>query len=96
MERRKTEELTGVLQRCLRDSGLETPLNQYRLVQAWPEVAGELAASSTSDIYIRNQTLFVRVQSPVLRQELLMQQRALVKALNDKVGASVIVEVRFV
>ena len=45
MERRKSEKLTNVLLRFMRESGLETPLNQYRLVEAWPEVAGSVVRS---------------------------------------------------
>lgn len=95
MERRKSEKLTNVLLRFMRESGLETPLNQYRLVEAWPEVAGSVVASYTKEVYIRNQTLYVRLSRPALRANLQMIREQLVRQLNAKVQAFVITDIVF-
>lgn len=95
MERRKSEKLTNVLLRFMRESGLETPLNQYRLIEAWPEVAGAVVASYTQEVYIRNQTLYVRLGIPALRVNLLMLREQLVRQLNAKVKAFVITDIVF-
>lgn len=96
MERRKSEPLTDVLLRFMRQAGLESPLNEYRLVQAWPEVAGKVAAAYTREVFIRNQTLVVRLSSPVVRSELLMRRRELASQLNACVKADVIKDIMFV
>jgi hypothetical protein len=49
----------------------------------------------TRDLYIRNQTLFVHLSSPVLRQELSMQKREIVQRLNLHVRAQVITDITF-
>lgn len=95
MERRKSEKLTNVLLCFMRESGLETPLNQYRLVEAWPEVAGSVVASYTKEVYIRNQTLYVRLSRPALRANLQMLREQLVRQLNAKVQAFVITDIVF-
>ena len=96
MERRKSELLTDVVRRFMRESGLETPLNQYRILQAWPEVVGKAVAEATVQLYVKNQSLYVRILSPVLRTELQMQRAALTRALNEKVEAMVIADVVFI
>ena len=96
MERRKSELLTDVVRRFMRESGLETPLNQYRILQAWPEVVGKAVAEATGQMYVKNQSLYVRILSPVLRTELQMQRAALTRALNEKVDAMVIADVVFI
>ena len=93
MERRKSEAISDVLQRFLRQEGLETPLAQYRLIQAWPQVAGQAVANATTELYIKNQTLYARLTSAVLRSELMMQRQALAYALNQYVQAQVITDV---
>lgn len=95
MERRKSEKLTNVLLRFMRESGLETPLNQYRLIEAWPEVAGSVVASYTREVYIRNQTLYVRLSRPALRANLQMLREQLVRQLNARVQAFVITDIVF-
>lgn len=81
--------------RNLREQGLETPLMQKRLVEAWPEVAGPVVARYTLNTYIYNQTLFVRLSTPALRSDLSMMRGELVKKLNDVVGEQVITDIRF-
>ena len=93
MERRKSEAIGDVLQRFLREEGLETPLAQYRVIQAWPQVAGKAVAEATTELYIKNQTLYARLTSAVLRSELMMQRQALAYALNQYVQAQVITDV---
>ncbi len=92
MKRKKSEILTDVLLRFLREAGLESPLNQYRLIQAWKDIAGQAAASQTHNIYIKNQTLIVQITSPALRTNLLMCKHQLVKKLNAAVKADVITD----
>ncbi len=96
MKRKNAENLTLVLQRFLRESGLETPLNQHRLVEMWPKVVGELVGKATDQIFIQNQTLVVRITSPVLKNEIAMQSTALVRELNRRVGANVIVNIKLI
>ena len=79
----------------LREQGLETPLLQKRLIDAWPVVMGEAIAALTGDLYIRNQTLFVHLNNPALRMELSMQRQDVVRRLNEHVGSQVIADGRF-
>ena len=79
---------------ALREQGLETPLNQKRLVEAWPEVAGPAVARYTLNTYIYNQTLYVRLSNPALRADLSMRRTELTQQLNAAVGEQVITDVR--
>jgi predicted nucleic acid-binding Zn ribbon protein len=95
MFRQKVESLRDVLLRNLREQGLETPLLQKRLVEAWPQVVGPVIAHYTLNTYIYNQTLFVRLSNPALRSDLSMMRTELVKKLNDVAGQQIIVDIRF-
>lgn len=94
MFRRKVQSIRDVLNQALRYDGLETPLQQHRLLDAWGMIAGPTVASYTRHKFIRNQTLFVEITSPTLRYELSMRRSQLVRQLNDAVGAQIITEIR--
>ncbi len=81
--------------RNLRVQGLETPLLQKRLVEAWPVVAGAAVARYTESVTIINQTLFVKIAMPALRADLSMRKVELVKLLNNYVEAQIIADIRF-
>ena len=95
MFKRDVKQIRELILRNLREQGLETPLLQKRLVDAWPEVAGPVIARYTLNAYIQNQTLVVHLSSPALRMELSMQRRTYVTRLNEYVGNQVIADIRF-
>jgi predicted nucleic acid-binding Zn ribbon protein len=90
MKRRNTESVTDVLHQYLRLNGLEGPLNEYRLLQAWEEVMGEGVARYTTQKYLRNQTLYVHLTSAALKADLMMRRGEIIKQLNENVGSIVI------
>lgn len=95
MKRNNTEQIGDVIRKFLREEGLESPLNEHRLLEAWKEVLGPTIASYTGELYVRNQILYVHLTSAVLRQELMMGRELLVRNLNRHVGATVIVNIIF-
>ena len=60
MFKRDVKPLGDLLQTFLRNEGLETPLKQKRLLDAWEGVAGAAIARYTGERFIKNQTLFVK------------------------------------
>ena len=78
----------------LRQQGLETPLNEYRLLEQWKKIS-LVITNNTRETYIRDQRLYVRVVGSVLKNELYMQRALLVQKLNAAVGAQVIVDIVF-
>ena len=95
MKRTNSESIGELIRQYLRQQGLEAPLNEHRLLQGWTHVMGPIVARYTRDLVVRNQTLYVRLSSPVIRQELMMQRRELVTRLNAYVGAQVICDIMF-
>lgn len=95
MRRKKAEQVGVLVREFLRTEGLETPYNEYRLVESWAEVMGQGIANYTGEVVIRNRVLYVQLKSSVLRQELSMNRKRLVQKLNEHVGAQVIDNIVF-
>ena len=93
MKRKDAAAIGDLIRQYLRYESLETPLNQQRLIDAWPKILGPAIASYTKELYIKNQTLYVHLTSAVLRQELMMGREMLVRNLNQYVGATVITNI---
>ena len=95
MFRRDVKNIKDLVMQNLRENGLETPLLQKRLVDAWPEVAGPSVARFTREVSIYNQVLYVKLSSPVLRTELSMRRQTFIDKLNHIVRARIITDIRF-
>ncbi|MBQ1581220.1 MAG: DUF721 domain-containing protein [Prevotella sp.] len=94
MFKRQVQQIDGILQMILREQGLEIPLQQKRVIDQWEVVTGTIVSKYTGEKFIKNQTLYVKITNPALRQDLTMMRHQLVKRLNESVGALVIVDVK--
>lgn len=54
MFRRKVKSIAELLPEFLRKEGLETPLQQKRLIMSWDSVVGENIAAYCGDKFIKN------------------------------------------
>lgn len=95
MRRKNAQSIGDVLRQFLRQEGLETPLNERRMVAAWSEVMGQGVTAYTGQVYVRNAVLYVQIKSPALRANLMMNRDGLVRRLNEHVGAQVIQNIIF-
>lgn len=95
MFKRDVKTLGDIVLHCLRNNGLETPLMQRRVIESWEKVAGRVISKYTGEKFIKNQTLFVKIQNPALRADLSMMRGDLLNKLNAEVGNKVITELRF-
>jgi predicted nucleic acid-binding Zn ribbon protein len=94
MFRKEVKPISELLSQYLRRQGMETPLLQRRVVDTWDTLMGPAIAQYTSEKFIKNQVLYVKILNPALRQDLNMMRSQLVKRLNDAVGSQIITEVR--
>ncbi len=95
MKRQQAKTLGVLIHEYLRQEGLETPLNEHRAVEVWPEVAGPAIAKMTPKVEMRNSSLHIKVKSPALRQDLTMHRTLLAQRINEKVGAQVVEQIVF-
>lgn len=95
MKKSNTEQIGTILHRYLREEGLETPLNQYRLINSWAEVMGQGIMNYTGERFIKGQTLYVQIRSSILKQDLMMSRATIVRRLNEHVQAQVITDIQF-
>ena len=68
-------------------------LDEVKVINSWPKVVGPFIASHTIDLSIKNQVLFVRVDSDALRNELNYSKSLLLQNLNGLVGKEILKEI---
>lgn len=93
MRKKNTQKIDEVVKEYLKAFKIDDKLKEVKLIKSWEEVVGKTIARSTSNIYIKNRKLFVKLNSSVIRNELFMLREGLKKALNDKAGEEIIDEI---
>ena len=59
MKRNNAEQIGKLIQQFLRQESLESPLNEQRLLDAWPQILGPTIASYTQNLYIYKESNIV-------------------------------------
>jgi predicted nucleic acid-binding Zn ribbon protein len=90
MRRSKTISLAEAIKDFVKEMNMEGKLNEIGLINSWEEIVGKAISSRTSNIYIKDQVLYVHLNSSVVRNELLMLRQELMEKLNQKAGTQVI------
>ena len=90
MKRQNTQSIDSVMKQMFQDPQFSEGMGNARVVELWPEVAGETVKERTTQLYVKNRKLYVRVSSPALKSNLQMQLSQLTEKLNEKVGFQVL------
>ena len=90
-----TESLKDVIDRFLKQNNLDQKYDLQSVVMIWENLLGKLIADKTLEIYINNKTLFVKLESSVIRNELSFAKSKLIKEINEMMGKEIINEIVF-
>lgn len=66
--------------------------DETALVAAWPEIIGTAIANRTQQLYVRDRKLYVKVESAVVKNELVLMRSMIITRLNEHVGQELIEE----
>ena len=91
MKRTNTLPVSSLLHDFFRENPqLWQKILEIRIQRAWGELLGPMVIQSTQNLYVNNQVMYASISSSVLRNELLLSRKRLLKSLNEYAGAEVI------
>ncbi len=71
------------LDQYMKRFGLQRKVEEIKLLQLWPEIAGEFIARNTSDLQVRDRRLIIRVNSSVIKHQLLISRDTIIQRVNQ-------------
>ena len=87
--------LGEVIKELIETYRLEGKLNEVKVVHSWEKVVGKMIANHTKDLYMKKGQLFVKIDSPALKNELIYSSSLLIEKLNAEAGTKVVEEIIF-
>lgn len=92
MKKSNEQKLGDAIREMVEAYKLESRLDEVSLVNSWEKVTGKLIGKYTRSIYIKNRKLYVRIDSPSLKNEISYAKSRIVDGLNKEVGKQVVDE----
>jgi len=90
MSRSNLISLKEALKKVVDNYQLSQKLNEVKLNDLWEELAGKTIKEHTTRIEIKEKTLYIKVDSSVVRQELNFIKSRLKKVINNRFGSEYI------
>ncbi|MFM1912882.1 MAG: hypothetical protein RIR51_720 [Bacteroidota bacterium] len=75
---------------------LEGKLNEVAIQDVWEDLLGKPIALRTTEIYIKKNILFLKIESAPLKNELWLAKDKLLERLNQKLGNTLLKEIKFI
>lgn len=90
---RKSDDISikQAVEKMLEVYHLRRKYDETSILSAWPQIIGKAISNRTQQIFIKDKKLFVKVESAVIKHELLLMRKQIIVNVNEHVG-KVIVE----
>lgn len=85
--------ISEVLQQFIQQNKLETGMDKIDVEQAWKDLMGNGVNSYTQEVILKGATLYVKLTSAVLREELSYGKQKIIAMINEELKKEVVKEV---
>ena len=83
-------ELKNLINTFLKKNKLEKGLLNIEVKKAWFELMNNGVANYTTDVSLRKKTLYIKLSSPALKEELSYGKEKLIKLINERLKENVV------
>ena len=92
---KETNSVKSIIQKITSNKFFGNGLKKVFLKKIWQDVMGKNVSQYTENIYIKNHTLYLKINSSVLKQELSYGTEKIIDNLNVEIGSVQIKKIIF-
>jgi predicted nucleic acid-binding Zn ribbon protein len=87
--------LADAFQDLLKAYRLEDTYQEKLLISSWPSLVGKTIADRTSNVYIKDKKLFVKITSGPVKKELQLNKSKVIALIETQIGRGIVDDVIF-
>ncbi|TWI97081.1 uncharacterized protein DUF721 [Mucilaginibacter frigoritolerans] len=95
MRKANDKSLKEAIEQMLQVYKIKRRYDETAVIAAWPELVGKSVANRTKEIYIHDKKLFLRIESSVIKNELMMIRSQIIDKVNENAKGVLIEEIIF-
>jgi len=95
MHRTNDKSLKEAIEQMLQVYKIKRRFEETAIIAEWPELVGKSVANRTKELYIHNKKLFLRIESSVIKNELLLMRNQIIEKINEKAKEILVEEIIF-
>jgi predicted nucleic acid-binding Zn ribbon protein len=87
MRKANDKSLKEAIEQMLNVYKIKRKFDETSIIAHWPELVGKSVANRTKELFIHDKKLFLRVESSVIKNELMMMRTQIIDKINDEAKA---------
>ncbi|MDB4902931.1 MAG: RNA-binding protein [Mucilaginibacter sp.] len=95
MRKANDKSLKEAIEQMLQVYKIKRRFDETAIIAGWPELVGKPVANRTKEIFIHDKKLFLRIESSVIKNELMMMRTQIISKINDEAKGILIEEIIF-
>lgn len=95
MRKTNDKSLKDAIEQMLNVYKIKRRYDETHIVAAWPDLVGKSVANRTKELFVRDKKLFLRIESSVIKNELVMMRSQIINKINDDAKTQLIEEIVF-
>ena len=94
---RKTNDKTlkEAIDQMLQVYKIKKRYDETGIIAHWPQLVGKSVANRTKELYIHDKKLFLRIESSVIKNELMLMRTQIINKINEEAKAALVEEIIF-
>jgi predicted nucleic acid-binding Zn ribbon protein len=95
MGRTNDKTLKEAIEQMLQVYKIKRRFDETGIITAWPQLVGKSVANRTKEIFIHDKKLFLRIESSVIKNELVIMRTQIIDKINSEANAILVQEIVF-
>jgi hypothetical protein len=79
--------LKDLISEMLKNSGMDRKFNELEVIQCYKKAVGDIISKKTKDVYLKDRTLVIKMDSGALKQEMFFEKKKILNLINDQLQA---------
>jgi predicted nucleic acid-binding Zn ribbon protein len=93
--RSNDKSLKEAIEQMLQVYKIKRRFDETGVIAAWPELVGKSVANRTKELFIHDKKLFLRIESSVIRNELILMRMQIINKINEDAKGILIEDIVF-
>ena len=93
--RSNDKSLKEAIEQMLQVYKIKRRFHETGVIASWPRLVGKSVANRTKELFIHDKKLFLRIESSVIRNELVLMRTQIIDKINEEAKGILIEEIVF-
>jgi len=95
MRKTNDKSLKEAIEQMMQVYKIKRRFDETGVIAHWPQLVGASVANRTKELYIRDKKLFLRIESSVIKNELMLMRTQIIDKINEEAKAVLVEELIF-